>query len=122
MRHCRNPDCRKEIVTTEVRGYCNKECKMTKKKTAPGRIAKKREASKIPYGDKKWLRLRYEVFRRDGKKCALCGATGRLHVDHIKPKWNYPELKYNLNNLQVLCEECNLGKGKKYQDDWRKLK
>ena len=34
-------------------------------------------------------RLRYQVLRRDGFKCVLCGASSKdgvtLHVDHIKP-------------------------------------
>jgi hypothetical protein len=57
-------------------------------------------------------RLRALVLMRDGAKCRLCGAVPsdgiRLHVDHVKP-WSkggetVPE------NLQILCQTCNIGK------------
>lgn len=57
-------------------------------------------------------RLRAKVLMRDGARCQLCGATpqdgSKLHVDHIIP-WNDggPTL---LENLQILCEKCNIGK------------
>jgi hypothetical protein len=43
-------------------------------------------------------------------------------VDHIKPIFTYPELALTENNLQVLCELCNLGKRHHFADDWRKPK
>lgn len=68
----------------------------------------------------KWLHLRMEVFRKYGKECMCCGAIkGPMHVDHIKPKSLYPELTWDFNNLQVLCEDCNMGKGNLFEDDWR---
>lgn len=57
------------------------------------------------------LKLRYEIFKRDGFKCVLCGATAQddlLMIDHIKPV-----VKGGLNeceNLRTLCRQCNLGK------------
>jgi hypothetical protein len=42
-----------------------------------------------------------------------------MHVDHIKPRSKYPDLELSRQNLQVLCEDCNLGKSNKYEDDWR---
>jgi 5-methylcytosine-specific restriction endonuclease McrA len=58
-------------------------------------------------------RLRALVLMRDGAKCRLCGAAPsdgiRLHVDHIKP-WNKGG-KTVLENLQILCGVCNMGKG-----------
>lgn len=61
-------------------------------------------------------RLRYEVMKRDGFKCVLCGASAkdgaRLHVDHIKPVSKGG--KTELYNLRTLCERCNLGKGNLY--------
>ena len=60
--------------------------------------------------------LRYEILRRDGFKCSLCGATAadgtKLHVDHIKPISKGG--KTERSNLRTLCERCNLGKGAKY--------
>lgn len=70
-----------------------------------------------------WRKLRMEALKRDGAKCVCCGATSkdgvRLHVDHIKPRKKYPELALSLVNLQVLCEECNHGKGNWDETDWK---
>jgi|SRR6056297_1210481 len=59
-------------------------------------------------------RLRHEVFKRDGYKCVECGATNMdkvLHADHILPVSQGG--KDELNNLQTLCEDCNLAKSNK---------
>ncbi len=57
-------------------------------------------------------RLRALVLMRDGARCQLCGATPqdgvKLHVDHIKPWINGGETV--LENLQILCQRCNIGK------------
>lgn len=57
-------------------------------------------------------RLRALVLMRDGACCRLCGASPangvRLHVDHIKAWSNGGETV--LENLQILCEVCNIGK------------
>lgn len=70
-----------------------------------------------------WRELRYKVLKTNNGKCELCGrgkAQGMiLHVDHIKPRKHHPELALNITNLQVLCEECNHGKGNWDQTDWR---
>ena len=61
--------------------------------------------------------LRYDVLRRDGFRCQICGATQkdgvRLHVDHI-----YPVSKggrTEMSNLRTLCERCNMGKRDKIE-------
>lgn len=61
-------------------------------------------------------KLRADVMRRDNYRCRMCGASRhdgvRLHVDHIVPVSHdgrtVPE------NLQTLCEACNLGKGNRF--------
>jgi len=70
-----------------------------------------------------WRKLRYAALKKNNGKCELCG-NGRgdgvkLHVDHIKPRRKYPELALSLENLQVLCELCNHGKGNWDETDWR---
>lgn len=61
--------------------------------------------------------LRYDVLRRDGFRCQICGATQkdgvRLHVDHIFPvsKGGLTEM----TNLRTLCERCNMGKRDKIE-------
>lgn len=70
-----------------------------------------------------WRRLRMVVLKKYGARCGCCGATPqdglRMHVDHIKPRKLFPELALDVNNLQVLCEVCNHGKGNWDQTDWR---
>jgi 5-methylcytosine-specific restriction endonuclease McrA len=43
-----------------------------------------------------------------------------LNVDHIKPRRRFPELSLDPDNLQVLCGNCNTGKGSWDTTDWRK--
>lgn len=53
--------------------------------------------------------VRREVFRRDGGRCAACGADELLQFDHVIPVAlggaSTPE------NLQLLCAPCNRAKG-----------
>lgn len=68
------------------------------------------------YDSREWFHLRHRVILRSNGKCKNCGATskssnGPMNVDHIKPRWKYPELEYDINNLQVLCRNCNKIKG-----------
>jgi hypothetical protein len=72
------------------------------------KIEKKK--SKLP------ARLRFEVLSACRFRCQACGASAssgaELHIDHILPRskggtddrWN----------LQVLCRDCNLGKGDRF--------
>lgn len=70
-----------------------------------------------------WRRIRMVVLKRDGAKCRCCGATPAtgavMNVDHIKPRRIFPELALDPNNLQVLCGDCNHGKGNWDMTDWR---
>jgi 5-methylcytosine-specific restriction endonuclease McrA len=75
------------------------------------------------FRSREWQELRYFVLKKYGAKCQCCGA-GRadgkvIHVDHIKPRSRFPLLQWEVNNLQVLCEDCNLGKGAWDRTDWR---
>ena len=76
------------------------------------------------YNTQEWKALRYAALKAAGGSCQCCGATAKssgkpLHVDHIKPRSKFPELALDRNNLQVLCEPCNIGKSNKDQTDWR---
>lgn len=70
-----------------------------------------------------WRRVRMEALKKYGPKCMCCGATPAtgavMNVDHIKPRKLFPELALELSNLQILCHECNHGKGNWDQSDWR---
>lgn len=73
------------------------------------------------YSLQQWKELRYVAFLRYGRICALCGATDKaLHVDHIKPKSLFPKLALDIDNLQILCSDCNQGKGVWDETKWRK--
>jgi 5-methylcytosine-specific restriction endonuclease McrA len=41
----------------------------------------------------------------------------RLNVDHIKPLRLFWELRTDMNNLQILCVDCNYIKGNNYVND-----
>lgn len=75
------------------------------------------------YETTQWQNLRYQTIRKYGARCQCCGATKtdgvRLHVDHIKPRFRFPLLELDPDNLQVLCEPCNKGKSWTDQTDWR---
>ena len=71
-----------------------------------------------------WKAVRFEALKASNGGCCLCGRSNRehgviLHVDQIKPKSKWPELALTLSNLQVLCEDCNMGKGNRDDTDWR---
>ena len=76
------------------------------------------------YLSDEWRSVRYEALRRHGGMCQCCGKRPTLrlslHVDHIKPRSRFPHLALDVNNLQVLCVDCNLGKGARDQTDWRR--
>lgn len=76
------------------------------------------------YASWEWAQLRYEVLKKHGPRCMLCGVDSRTHkivVDHIKPRKLHPELELEFNNMQVLCDQCNRGKGRHDDTDWRDL-
>jgi hypothetical protein len=60
--------------------------------------------------------LRFKVFMRDRFRCLACGRSPathlnvELHADHILAVAN--DGKTTLENLQTLCQDCNLGKGR----------
>lgn len=73
------------------------------------------------YTTRPWLKLRFLVLEKRGRKCECCGTTNAVfHVDHIKPRSKYPELALSEDNLQVLCASCNAGKGNWSETDFRK--
>ena len=95
------------------------------KVSAPPKNTKKKEP-KIDLNDFyktwEWKKARYNALKNYGAKCQCCGATGqqsRIVVDHIKPIRFHWDLRCDQNNLQVLCNDCNMGKSYQDQTDWR---
>lgn len=60
------------------------------------------------------LRLRFSILKRDNFSCRKCGRSPAkdpniiLHVDHVIP-WS-KDGETVIDNLETLCEQCNLGK------------
>lgn len=75
------------------------------------------------YNSREWRELRYKVLVKHGNNCMCCGASPVdgvvIHVDHIKPRSLHPELALDIDNMQILCADCNLGKSNKDDTDWR---
>jgi len=53
-------------------------------------------------------KVRFAVYQKYNHRCAKCGSTKNLEIDHIFPISKGG--KSNFDNLQVLCHECNLKK------------
>lgn len=70
-----------------------------------------------------WRKTRMIALKKYGARCQCCGASAAtgavIHVDHIKPRKLFPQLALDVDNLQVLCHECNHGKGNWDMTDWR---
>lgn len=78
------------------------------------------------YRSYQWRRLRVDALEANRQRygllaCECCGMVnaGSFHVDHIYPRSTHPELALDPSNLQVLCDDCNIGKGTAYTTNWR---
>lgn len=60
-----------------------------------------------------------QTLLREDYTCQKCGLRDVeiVEVDHILPKSIYPELKLDINNLQVLCPNCHRRKTIKDKKD-----
>lgn len=84
---------------------------------------------KLFYASWEWRTLRMRAFVEQGRVCKCCGARAgqitvagepvRLVVDHIKPLATHWGLRLDFGNVQVLCDECNQGKGAWLVKDFR---
>ena len=67
--------------------------------------------------------LRYEVLKRAGFRCELCGISAderAIEVDHILPRKHGGE--DDVTNLQALCYKCNANKGARDDKDFRMIR
>ncbi len=53
--------------------------------------------------------VKLAVWKRDGGKCVICGATDQLHFDHDLP-WSKGGTSATEKNVQLLCARHNLEK------------
>lgn len=111
-----------------AKGFCKRKCAsffFRKKDSQKKKYKSNYHYEKVPdsfYFSREWRELRYKALKIHGRKCLVCGAQPPeviLHVDHIKPMSKYPQLRLKLDNLQILCEDCNIGKSNKDETDWR---
>ena len=63
------------------------------------------------YHSQRWRTVRRKALRRDKFLCVECSRYGKKTpatvVHHIKERSAYPELEYELGNLESLCEACH---------------
>jgi hypothetical protein len=88
------------------------------------------EINNLPVARIVTQKQRFNVLKRQGWKCNICGCRLKYserhefdavvgHIDHIHPyskKDTYPNGRRNINedsNLQALCPKCNLNKDAK---------
>jgi hypothetical protein len=116
----------REPSLAQKAGFCSSKC--------AGRLSLEKGAENVEwaamialrpdfYQSRQWRELRMDTIKLHGRTCQCCGAayadTRRIHVDHIKPRYHYPYLALTLSNLQILCDDCNTGKGIRDETDWR---
>ena len=53
--------------------------------------------------------IKQEVWKRDGGRCRICGASDNLHFDHIVP-FSKGGSSLVAENIQLLCARHNLAK------------
>ena len=92
----------------------------------PGTVAVEWPNADVFYRSHRWRRARTDALEGNRERygaltceCCLTAGHGQWHVDHIRPRSSHPELALDPANLQVLCADCNLGKGLRYATDWR---
>ena len=104
-------------------GLPTKSWKVLQEQNALKRKKLRRAKIDAFFYSQEWKTLRYRALLNYGRRCSCCGATPeqgkRMHVDHIKPRSKYPELALEITNLQILCEDCNIGKGAWDQTNFR---
>ena len=102
-----------------------KERKRLVAREAPTKKKKNKSIGKTKatgfYQSWEWKKVRYETIKMYGSSCMCCGSEHRIVVDHIKPRSRFPELELDLNNLQVLCNDCNMGKSNDDYTDFRPM-
>jgi len=97
---CLHPGCR----ATTKQGYCAEHARQRRQ------ARRLNDPSDDFYASRRWRRLR-ALFLRANPLCVACQALGRsvvaVHVDHIKPRRERPDLEFDETNLQSLCPSCH---------------
>jgi hypothetical protein len=58
-----------------------------------------------------WKQILKQVYQRDSFKCQRCDSVWRkeypLHAHHVKNWRDYPDNRFDFNNLITLCSKCH---------------
>jgi 5-methylcytosine-specific restriction endonuclease McrA len=75
------------------------------------------------YTSRAWRSARYLFLKtQTDRRCRCCGATAaqtRLVVDHVLSVREHWDRRLDPTNFQILCNDCNLGKGSRDATDFR---
>ena len=90
-------------------------------------IEETQKSTMVKYSESKYLtpsylNLRRRIFNKYKTECMKCNATSNLQLDHIKPVSKYPNLFLDINNMQILCKECNKEKSNINEIDYRGIR
>ena len=83
------------------------------------------DVKKTFYQSHAWRTIRVDIIEEQEGKCQMCGRSFKEHgiaitVDHIIPLSIDWSRRLDKTNLQLLCEDCNKGKGNRYSTTWKK--
>jgi len=79
---------------------------------------RKQILDKSIYKKKRYRNWRKKIFERDRYKCQECGKVGGfLQAHHIKMKYKFPELLFDLLNGITLCYNCHQQLHKNEEED-----
>lgn len=116
----------REKENIPVKSRSRKKVKPRRTSTEPSPALNKLGAtfikSKEFLATKEWKRLRIDAIEKYGNCCMICGRKPpeiTINVDHIVPRAVDWTLALTLDNLQILCSDCNEGKGNRYTTDYR---
>lgn len=79
-----------------------------------------------PFQSREGRKIRDKVLAKQGycERCySLKGEKNifKLEVHHVKPWSKFPELAYDLDNLDVLCADCNKKIGNTGKIDYKRI-
>ena len=63
------------------------------------------------YNTEEWKKLRFRALVHYPRKCMICFTNNReLVVSHKRSISEFPELKLEISNIEILCDDCKIGK------------
>jgi 5-methylcytosine-specific restriction endonuclease McrA len=115
-------DCPFDPVSGKTNQWTAQKVKPTNIKCSNPNLPTEKMISNF-YKSWEWKRLSYDVKLKLGRKCMCCGGTPEtgavINTDHIKPLRKNWHLRLDKTNMQILCNDCNMGKGSRDETDFR---